>query len=142
MLTREIKFRGKRVDNGEWVYGSLSMVDTRSQKIGGKFGQMFICNVQNAWSDTEKGLIIGYWIGVHPESVGQYMGLKDKNGVEIYEGDEYKTTQGNKYKVMFISGSFTGGISENDCAPLGWNESAPDDFVEQIEIIGNIHENK
>ena len=56
-MEREIKFRGQRVDNGKWVYGYLR-------------------------SDCE---INGYYVA--PESIGQYAGFKDKNGVDVYEDD-------------------------------------------------------
>ena len=65
MKNREIKFRGKRIDNVEWVYGWLSSPDTIAIKPGDDYDD----------------------IPIIPESVGQFIGLKDKNGQEIYEGD-------------------------------------------------------
>lgn len=70
---REIKFRGRRKDNSEWAYGSL-LVD-----FG---GETWIVNtvqdIKNATSDN-------VWFQVDPETVGEYVGLKDKNGVEHNE---------------------------------------------------------
>lgn len=83
MEQREIKFRGRRIDNGEWVYGSLlqSEIDVNQLAV-----ETFICERFANEAQLNK-------IPVDPKTVGQLTGLLDKNNTPIFEGDILKGFQ-------------------------------------------------
>lgn len=110
---REILFRGKRIDNGEWAKSQYPL------------GTMFAGCVQNDFD---------------PSTVGQYTGLTDKNGVKIFEGDIVKMPdetyngdiqiKGNVYEVCFGNGVFY------------LHRTGVNAFCNQcVKVIGNIHDN-
>ena len=146
---RDILFRGKRLDNGEWVYGSFCM-DAREQFNG-------LCGVDGfiRLYDKAKGKMQSN--EVDRETVGQYTGLKDKNGKRIFEGDIIRTHYANTRKndfieqVVFHNGCFcslykipgpgNGKIWANlpDGVPHLPQDKTP--YMEWCEVMGNIHYN-
>ena len=144
---REILFRGKRTDNGEWIEGfySAEEYDPYIEKIE------YIPRIQ----------IIGKCVnlGVIPETVGQYTGLTDKNGVRIFEGDilrgfEYPFCSNingefNYFaEIVWFDDSSAFGIYtfKNPKSNVRGISEGNTDYLEYFnvdkwEIIGNIHDN-
>lgn len=138
---REIMFRGKRVDNGEWAYGSLISFSSDEKAILPSNSKCFMPQGSTTFCTTE-------CLDVAPLTVGQYTGLLDKNGKRIFEGDilgfinKYRNRNNTwKCTVEFIEGAFVCRHIQRDGNGLynhfgSWN--AP---LVEWEVIGNIHDN-
>lgn len=121
---REIKFRGKRLDNGEWVVGSYIEAENRDRSIAHQI------------IPYKAGLVVRE---VDPATVGQYTGLKDKNGREIYEGDIIGGSYGS---INGWEWPFKSEIKWND-EECGFNTPIWGDMdsTHYYNVLGNIHDN-
>ena len=123
---RENLFRGKRRDNGEWVYGSLF--------VG--FQKSYICPEAIAMYNFDGALCLGGFIEVDHSTVGQYTGRQCKNG-KVFDGDIGKNIDGvflvcwNEEKAAFVM-----RFLEYPFETLYLEE-----MYDDTEIIGNIHDN-
>ena len=126
---REILFRGKRTDNGKWIYGNYCYAE-----LIDKSGYEDLIIEQPADGETRR---------VIPKTVGQYTGLKDKNGKRIFEGDivycKSRLDNANMV-VIFECGQFRMVLSEN-YRSYQTNSGFYDINCFDKEVIGNIHDN-
>ena len=130
---REILFRGKRVDNGEWVEGNDIMQET-------VVGHLCLSNVGECW------------VSVDPETVGQFTGLCDKNGKQIFEGDIVNQNR-NGFDTLYVAIFTDKEVGSCGCcypsfdgigfvfeSVKGIRAHAFDLYP--LEVVGNIHDNK
>ncbi|HEY4482396.1 MAG TPA: YopX family protein [Candidatus Brocadiaceae bacterium] len=143
---REVKFRGLTTNSEEpkWLYGSL--VTGLFHNINTKEDCAIIVDTTGNPDFDCLGDLDDLDLDVDIKTVGQYTGLKDKNGVEIYEGDIYEM-YGHNYKIVFDNGAFCiTGVKRHATTPINWKPETEDDcmiedFAFNMEIIGNIHQN-
>lgn len=120
-MIREILFRGKRMDSGEWETGPFVAI-----RDGTSTAEYFIADKMT-----------GYHTPIDPSTVGQYTGLKDRNGKRIWEGDIVKDPGGEIFVVQWLPVSAAWEIQSDKHHFLCFMR-----YMDVFEVIGNIHDDK
>lgn len=135
MIMRPIKFRGWNEKNKRWLYGTYL--------VNRGFPYIVEDGIQSPFAEPADFM-------VGEDTVGQFTGLKDKNGIEIYEYDiiGYKAHEGYllesfRAPVLFENGSFgykrqdstLGGIGVFE--PFCKHDCIQEDFLDYVEVLGN-----
>lgn len=129
MKLEDIKFKAKRLDNGEWVSGSLV------RSTAGIKERAYIVDSFRSMSDYSI-------VGVDPSSVCQFTGLKDEDETEIWEHDILKNLPATN-EVVFNNGSFM--IIEDygdDIVEIPLSNCVLEDNICYLKVIGNKFDRK
>lgn len=147
-MNREILFRGKRVDNGEWIEGYLfddGLPKPKRFFIGG-FGIYEYDGIPNQWAINRQD-----FTEVDPDTICQYTGLTDKRGKKIWEGDIIKYHFGEVYAPVKF-GEYQSCFDSTSTSHVGFyvdwdkNHNFRKDLgywikLVDAEVVGNIFEN-
>lgn len=132
-------YRGKRLDNDEWIEGCL--VKKIDPMLGVEYCFILAQEYDTSCIDGKPTHLKSFmtWYKVAPETVGQYTGLTDKSGKKIFEGDIVRGAMGD---MIVFYGEIVGegygfqweGMDGKTCESMTG-------FIDEYEVIGNIHAN-
>lgn len=129
---REILFRGKRLSDGKWLEGSLVSYADGGKAILPSRSECFAPQGNTVFCAVE-------CYDVEPQTVGQYTGLRDRNGKRIFEGDILLTSNSN-CRIWYVDYKLTcfcanQGNANYSCCLEEFERST------ELEVIGNVHDN-
>lgn len=129
---RPIKFRGMNKSRESWFYGSLTFYGETPFIVG------------PVVESCEEYIAFEFWNPVDPETVGEFTGLRDKNGKEIYEGDiafdDGGKVEGIRYMGVIVFGEWNGSaMFYLNTSIFGTPERLM--LTKHTQVLGNIYEN-